>query len=167
MGVPEFKYKIDRVRRQLVPRGYGGVLFASFAGKLPPPEWNLTLSVEFIAILLIGGAGTVAGALLGSHSSSGLLPLHLEHFVHWMSEQVGEGAGSRRGPSADFFISTAGDDFGFVSDGALAPGFALPSSALLAVLYGVLIIVSLFEPRGLYGIWVKIRNYWKGWPFTY
>ena len=24
----------------------------------------------------------------------------------------------------------------------------------------------LFEPLGLYGIWVKIRNYWKGWPFT-
>jgi len=20
---------------------------------------------------------------------------------------------------------------------------------------------------GLYGIWVKVRNYWKGWPFSY
>ena len=26
---------------------------------------------------------------------------------------------------------------------------------------------ELFEPLGLYGIWVKIRNYWKGWPFSY
>ena len=43
-----------------------------------------------------------------------------------------------------------------------------PSSALDAVLYGAPVIVFLlFEPLGLYGIWVKIRNYWKGWPFTY
>lgn len=39
---------------------------------------------------------------------------------------------------------------------------------LEAILYGVLIIVFLiFEPRGLYGIWLRIRNYWKGWPFSY
>ena len=30
-----------------------------------------------------------------------------------------------------------------------------------------MIIFLLFEPLGLYGIWIKIRNYWKGWPFTY
>ena len=36
------------------------------------------------------------------------------------------------------------------------------------VLYGVLIIAFLiFEPLGLYGIWVKVRNYWKRWPFSY
>jgi branched-chain amino acid transport system permease protein len=36
------------------------------------------------------------------------------------------------------------------------------------VLYGLLIIGFLiFEPLGLYGIWLRIRNYWKGWPFTY
>ena len=31
----------------------------------------------------------------------------------------------------------------------------------------VLIIFLIFEPLGLYGIWLRIRNYWKGWPFTY
>jgi len=36
------------------------------------------------------------------------------------------------------------------------------------ILYGLLIVVFLlFEPRGLFGIWVRIRNYWKGWPFSY
>jgi branched-chain amino acid transport system permease protein len=36
------------------------------------------------------------------------------------------------------------------------------------ILYGLLIIIFLiFEPRGLYGIWVRIRNYWKAWPFSY
>ena len=36
------------------------------------------------------------------------------------------------------------------------------------MLYGALIIVFLiFEPRGLFGLWLRIRNYWKAWPFSY
>ncbi len=39
---------------------------------------------------------------------------------------------------------------------------------LESILYGLLIVAFLlFEPRGLFGIWVRIRNYWKGWPFSY
>lgn len=36
------------------------------------------------------------------------------------------------------------------------------------VLSGLLIVVFLIvEPRGLYGLWLKVRNYWKAWPFSY
>ena len=39
---------------------------------------------------------------------------------------------------------------------------------LESILYGLLIVAFLlFEPRGLFGIWIRIRNYWKGWPFSY
>ena len=58
------------------------------------------------------------------------------------------------------------DDFGLVSTGAAGPGLSI--FQLNIVLFGVLIIVFLIvEPLGLYGIWIRIRNYWKGWPFTY
>ena len=37
-----------------------------------------------------------------------------------------------------------------------------------AILYGLLIIGFLmFEPKGLFGIWIRVRNYWKAWPFSY
>ena len=37
---------------------------------------------------------------------------------------------------------------------------------LAALLYGlVVLIVMIFEPLGLYGRWLKIKAYWKGWPF--
>jgi branched-chain amino acid transport system permease protein len=37
-----------------------------------------------------------------------------------------------------------------------------------AILYGLLIVVFLIvEPRGLFGIWVRVRNYWRTWPFSY
>ena len=39
---------------------------------------------------------------------------------------------------------------------------------LEGILYGVLIVAFLIlEPRGLYGLWIRIRNYWKAWPFSY
>jgi len=165
MGVPEVRYKLIAFALSSFYAGIAGALFASFVGRLPPEYWDLILSVEFIAIILIGGAGTTAGTLLGAFFVV-LLPRNIESFVHWMSDRA---AGT--GPWAafwDLFVSTGSKDFGVVSDGQIAPGFALPSSALDAVLYGLLVIVFLlFEPRGLFGIWVKIRNYWKGWPFTY
>ena len=144
MGVPEFRYKTIAFAVSSFFAGVAGAVFASFVGRLPPEYWNLALAVEFIAIILIGGAGTIAGALLGTFFVV-LLPQNLEQFVRWMSEQA---AGS--GPWAkfwDFFVSTGTGDFGFISDAQVAPGFPLPSSALDAVLYGSLIIIFLlFEP---------------------
>jgi branched-chain amino acid transport system permease protein len=44
----------------------------------------------------------------------------------------------------------------------------LSTSQLERVIFGVLIIGFLiFEPMGLYGIWIRVRNYWKAWPFSY
>ncbi len=44
----------------------------------------------------------------------------------------------------------------------------LNTGQLEAILFGLLIVVFLiFEPLGLYGLWIRIRNYWKAWPFSY
>jgi branched-chain amino acid transport system permease protein len=165
MGVPEVKYKVIAFGASSFFAGISGALFASYVGKLPPEEWDLILSVEFIAILLIGGAGITSGVLLGTFFVV-LLPRFIEQFVHWMSNQA---AGDTLWAGFwDIFVSADADDFGFVSDAPIAPGFPLPSNALDSVIYGALVIVFLlFEPRGLYGIWVRVRNYWKGWPFSY
>lgn len=37
-----------------------------------------------------------------------------------------------------------------------------------AILYGGLIVAFLlFEPRGLFGVWLRMRMYWKSFPVTY
>ena len=66
MGVPEVKYKVTAFAISSFFAGVAGAVFASFVGRLPPESWDLILSVEFIAILLVGGAGTIAGTLLGT-----------------------------------------------------------------------------------------------------
>lgn len=36
------------------------------------------------------------------------------------------------------------------------------------ILFGVFIVAFLvLEPRGLYGLWLRVRNYWKAYPFSY
>jgi branched-chain amino acid transport system permease protein len=67
---------------------------------------------------------------------------------------------------AGLVVATEPGDFGIISTGAAGPGLSI--FQLNVVLFGVLIVVFLIaEPLGLYGIWVRIRNYWKGWPFSY
>lgn len=164
MGIPEAKYKLIAFAGSSFFAGIAGALFASFVGKLPPETFDLILSVEFIAILLIGGAGTTAGTLIGTFFVV-LSPRFVEEIAGWMG-----GQSEKSGPWGGFWdgIVSRGTDFGLITTADVAPGFALPVSRLDELIYGTLVVVFLlFEPLGLYGIWVKIRNYWKGWPFSY
>ncbi len=165
MGVNEFKYKTTAFAISSFFAGVAGALLASLLGRTIPETWNLFLSVEFIAIILIGGVGTVSGAILGTIFVI-LLPRIVQDFTEWMESLVVSGD-SALASVLDVFISTGPDDFGLVNTSAgVAPGLGIEQLNL--VIYGLLIIVFLiFEPLGLYGIWLRIRNYWKGWPFTY
>lgn len=46
--------------------GISGALFASFLSYVVPSQWNLDLSVDYAAAVIIGGMGTVLGPVLGS-----------------------------------------------------------------------------------------------------
>jgi branched-chain amino acid transport system permease protein len=117
--------------------GCAGALIYATIGFFEPSTFNLLLSVQFIAMVLIGGAGTVSGTIMGALFIT-LLPTltrELPAYVPFVSGQVTD--------TPNVF-------------------------QLESILYGLLIVAFLlFEPRGLFGIWVRIRNYWKGWPFSY
>jgi branched-chain amino acid transport system permease protein len=117
--------------------GCCGALLYTITGFFDPGSFNLLLSVQFIAMVLIGGAGTVSGTIMGALFIS-LLPTltrELPNYVPLISQQVTD--------TPNVF-------------------------QLESILYGLLIVgFLLFEPRGLFGIWIRIRNYWKSWPFSY
>jgi branched-chain amino acid transport system permease protein len=46
--------------------GVSGALYASYLSFAQPVQWNLQLSIQFIAAIIVGGMGTTAGPLLGS-----------------------------------------------------------------------------------------------------
>ena len=165
MGVDDFRYKLIAFGVSSFYAGVAGALLASFLSRTVPERWDLFLSVQFIAIVLIGGAGVVSGTLLGSVFVIAL-PRIVEDFTRWLAEYVQAGNGIFVW-LADLFMSTGSGDFGLINTSpGVAPGLSV--AQLNQVLYGLLIIGFLiFEPLGLYGIWLRIRNYWKGWPFTY
>lgn len=165
MGVNETQAKLQAFAVSSFYAGVAGALFGVVVGRIIPESWDLLLSVEFIAIILIGGAGTVVGAILGTLFVV-LSPRMVEDATRWLAGQAeGGGAFSWLG---DLFIRTSGNDWlGIISyPDAAGPGLSI--FQLNIVLFGVLIVAFLiFEPLGLYGIWIRVRNYWKGWPFTY
>jgi len=165
MGVDEFRYKLIAFGISSFYAGISGALLASFVGRTIPERWDLLLSVQVIAIILIGGAGTITGTLLGSAFVI-LLPRVVQNFTFFLTDYVNEGSGALVG-LADVIISTEVGDFGLLNVlQGVGPGLSV--AQFNQILYGLLIIGFLiFEPLGLFGIWLRIRNYWKSWPFTY
>jgi branched-chain amino acid transport system permease protein len=164
MGVAEARHKLLAFAISSFFAGVCGALYASFIGRLVPEGFDLFLSVQFLAILLIGRVGTVAGTLLGAVLVT-VLPRLVQDFTEWLSATAqGEGLFAAL---ANVVVSTGAGDGGIISTlPGTSPGLTIFQFNL--VLYGLLLIGFLiFEPLGLYGIWVRIRNYWKGWPFTY
>ncbi|MGH2753718.1 MAG: branched-chain amino acid ABC transporter permease [Actinomycetota bacterium] len=118
--------------------GIAGALLATITGFVEPGGFNLLLSIRYIAMILIGGVATISGSIMGAAFVT-LLPRLIEE--------------------APRFIPAIS---------ASATGGFLTTQQLEQVIYGLLIIVFLIvEPRGLYGLWVRARNYWTRWPFSY
>jgi len=165
MGVNEAKYKRIAFAISSFYAGIAGALFGSFLGKVAGNQFDIFLSVEFIAILLIGGASTVSGTMAGTFFVV-ILPEAVKKVTEWLEhEQEHDG---RWEPIANMLLTEGPGDLGPVSTASISPGWALGVFDWNVVIYGSLIVVFLiFEPHGLFGIWSKIRNYWKGWPFSY
>lgn len=140
MGIDLSRYKTIAFVVSSFYAGIAGALLYTAIGRLLPESFNLLLSVEFIAMILIGGVATISGAIMGA----GFITF-LPRIVRWL---------------AGFPL------FGFIST---QPGGTFPTIAQIEqILFGALIVIFLiFEPLGLYGIWLRIRNYWKAWPFSY
>jgi branched-chain amino acid transport system permease protein len=165
MGVADARYKLLAFALSSAFAGVTGALLGAFVGRLIPEGFTLLMSIQFVAILLIGGLGTVTGTLLGSAFVI-VLPRIVQDVTGLLASTVNDGTGVFAS-IAGVFVSTGIDDPGIVSTlPGTSPG--LNVAQFNVVLYGLLLIGFLiFEPLGLYGIWIRIRNYWKSWPFTY
>ncbi len=117
--------------------GCAGALLYTVSGFFEPTSFNLLLSVQYIAMVLIGGVATISGSIAGAL------------FITMLPRVT------RELPDFFPFISSRPTDVPNVFQ-------------VETILYGLLIVAFLiFEPRGLYGLWVRIRNYWKAYPFSY
>ena len=66
MGVNLFEAKMGAFILSSFLAGIAGALYASLSGIATPNTWNLLLSIQFIAAILIGGVASVWGSILGA-----------------------------------------------------------------------------------------------------
>ena len=137
VGVELGRYKLIAFTISSFFAGVCGSLLYAASGQFSPEQFGLLLSVQFIAMVLIGGVATISGSIMGALLIS-MLPR--------LSSEL---------PGFLPFVSSSPTDHPNVFEVEVG-------------LYGALIVAFLlFEPRGLYGIWLRIRTYWKSFPFSY
>lgn len=139
MGVPLTRTKVVAFTLSSFYAGVCGALLGVTYGQPTPENFGLNMSVFFLAMILVGGVATISGSIVGAFVI-GLLP----RFVQGLSDAL------------PFISRRAGGD-------------ALVSvDQFQGILFGLLIVAFLIlEPRGLYGLWLRVRNYWKAFPFSY
>jgi len=135
LGINLFRYKASAFALSSFYGGISGALFFTVSGGVEPGTFSLLYSITFVAIVVIGGAGTVLGPLFGALFYT-LFPAFIQLVLHTF--EIGE------------------------------QSLPLNLGQLERLLFGLFIILFLiFEPRGLWGIWFRLRNYFKAWPFSY
>ena len=79
MGIHVVRYKAAAFTVSSMYAGLGGVLTALAFGRIVPDSFGLNASVSFLVMIVIGGIGSVSGAVLGGVFVT-LLPLVLGHY---------------------------------------------------------------------------------------
>jgi branched-chain amino acid transport system permease protein len=138
IGVSLTKYKMIAFAISSFYAGVAGALIWMFIGFINPVSFNILLSIRYVAMVLVGGVATISGSIMGAA------------FITFLPRIVDKLAG---------FLP-------FISE-APTGGF-LTKFQVEEMLFGLLIVAFLIvEPLGLYGLWIRIRNYFKAWPFSY
>jgi branched-chain amino acid transport system permease protein len=66
MGVNLARTKVSAFVISSFLAGVSGALYASYLSFVTPDQWNVLLSVQYVAAIIVGGIGTVWGPVLGS-----------------------------------------------------------------------------------------------------
>ena len=80
MGVPVTRYKAHAFLISSMYAGLGGVLLALAFGRIVPETFGMALAVEYLAMVVIGGLASPAGAVAGAAFVS-CLPAVLERYA--------------------------------------------------------------------------------------
>jgi len=152
MGVNLAFYKTMAFGYSAAVMGVAGALFAHKVGFLAPDIFTVLLSIQFLLMVVVGGLGSLHGAIFGAMFVA-LLPVLISTVRDSVPDWFG-GVFGMFSKDTGFAISAAVDRF--VKQPGLEPGvFGL-----------MLVLFILFEPRGIYGRWLKIKLYFSLFPLN-
>jgi branched-chain amino acid transport system permease protein len=152
MGINLAAYKVKAFAVSAAITGLAGALYAHKMSFISPEMFTLLLSIEFIMVVIIGGAIGLHGAVLGA-----IFIVMIDPLLTAIKDDL---PGIMAGVASSF---GAGKDLSSrVKDTVAAIGSA---AGLKGAIYGLIIVLFiLFEPYGLYGRWLKIKLFFQMFP---
>lgn len=137
MGIPIFRYKLLSFAISSCYAGFAGGLWAYYMISITSEPFNLLLSVEYIAMIIIGGLGSIAGSIYGA-----VFITVLNEGLRWgtdviMNMNIFPEIGLTIAPVREFVFGLA------------------------------IVLFILFEPKGLAEVWRIVRSNFRLWPFSY
>lgn len=141
MGVSLTFYKTLAFAVSAFYAGVGGGLYAFVLRFIEPELFSLFMSVMFLTMAVVGGLGSMMGPIAGACLLA-WLDLQLRNILS--IPYIGEWL---KMLSESYFSITG-------------------VSNIQLIIFGlILILIMLFEPLGIFGIWIRTKKYWKMWPF--
>lgn len=141
MGVNVTLYKTLAFAVSAFYTGLAGGMYAFVLRFIEPQIFTLFMSILFLAMVVVGGLGSIFGSIAGACLLS-WLDLQLRNIlsVPYLGEWL-------EALSKNYFSITG-------------------VSNIQLIIYGLIMVgIMIFEPLGIYGLWIRTKLYWKTWPF--
>jgi len=141
MGVNLTYYKTLAFAVSAFYTGIAGGLYAFILGFINPESFHLIMSIMFLAMVVVGGLGSIMGSIAGAALMTYLdIKLQAIQDLPWI------------GPALAAFSQK------YMTMGGI--------SNVAVIVFGlIMILIVLFEPLGIFGFWIRVKKYWKTWPF--
>jgi len=150
MGVNLAIYKSMAFAYSAAVMGLAGALFAHKIGYLAPDIFTILLSIQFLLLVIVGGLGSLHGAIFGAIFVA-LLPPLIAILRDGIPDSMNQLA-TDTGLKAIGIVGTAIGEF-------------LKKPGVEAGIFGlILVLVILLEPLGMYGRWLKIKLFFSTFP---
>ena len=134
LGINAASYKLLAFSASTAVTCFSGALWAFHTGFVSIEAFDFHMLIQYLAMVIIGGLGSILGCILGA-----IFVIVLPHLISYTTQAL------------PFLRSMGGSVF-----------------EIQVGLFGVLMLLFLIlEPRGLAGIWARVRFYFELWPFKY
>jgi branched-chain amino acid transport system permease protein len=137
IGINIFRYKITSFAVSSFYAGVAGAVYCFYYEVANFESYSLLISIDYLAMVIIGGLGSILGAILGAIFIQ-LLPIVLDISITWFGVTF-----------LDEVPKTLLSNARTISFGLL------------------IIIFLVMEPEGLNKLWKNIKDYFRLWPFSY
>jgi branched-chain amino acid transport system permease protein len=122
--------------------GIAGGLFGFVLGFFDPFTFNLILSIMFLVMVVVGGLGTILGGIMGA-----TLITYLQYDLLKNIAEVPYFGALMVAVSKQWFTLVGLENIGSIIIGLIMIG------------------IIIFEPLGMFGVWIRLKKYWMTWPF--